>query len=132
MMKAPTLSLTCARCSRVSTDPVAAKWRMDSPPLVVQGVALGLCWHCQVGEAPPAEGEKSCDGSCKGDYRPAKGTYYEAVWGSPWGSGGEKHACWDVGCAETWADEQDSECFHCGHDIDIEVHKYVDGKRVRS
>lgn len=85
------------------------------------------------GQAPPAEGEKTCDGSCNGDYRPAKGTYYEAVWGDRYSPGlGEKWACWDAGCVEQWADEQDSECFHCGHDVDVEVIKYVDGKRVRS
>ena len=133
-MSTATLTLTCSRCSRVTIDPHKAQWRFDDPPLVVQGVALGLCWYCRTGEAPPAEGEKSCDGSCDGNYRPKKGVYYEARWGDSWSRSdvGERHACWDEGCCEAWADEQDDECHHCGHSIDIEVVKYVDGKQVRS
>ena len=132
-MTVATLTLTCSRCSRVTTDPKGAKWRYDDPPLVVQGVTLGLCLSCRTGQEPPAEDDKkTCDGSCKGDYRPAKGTYYEAVWGDSWSGGGEKYACWDEACVEAWADEQDSECAHCGHDVDVEVTKYVDGKRARS
>lgn len=131
-MSAPaaTRPLTCGRCSRVASDPEAKGWRADVE-VIVQGVRIGLCPFCRTGEEPPAEdNEPRCDGSCKGEYRPVTGTYFEAVWGD--GVMREKWACWDEGCVEAWADEQDDECHHCGHWVDVQVWKVENGKRVRS
>lgn len=127
-------TVTCARCSRVTGDPEGAHWHVRSEPLVVQGVTLGLCNHCAVGEEPAAEGDdvKRCDG-CKGDYRPARGTYYLAEWGDTF-SGGETWACWDRSCVEGWLDEQPIDCGHCGSSVDMDLYEVTDGKqkRVRS
>ena len=131
-MSAPaaTRPLTCMRCSRVATDPEAKGW-LAEPELIVQGVRIGVCHFCRTGETPPAEDDsKQCDGSCKGDYRPVTGIYFEAIWGD-YGVQ-EKWACWDEACVEEWADEQDDSCFLCGHSVDVRIVKYENGKRVRS
>lgn len=130
-MTASTVTVACARCSRVTTDPKRDNWSMRPDPLVVQGVTLGLCGHCAAGSEPPAEGaEKSCEGSCQGNYRPARGTYFLAEWGDTF-SGGETWACWDLACVQTWLDEQPYDCSHCGSTVDMDVFEVTDGKRKR-
>lgn len=121
----PAGSVTCARCSSVTTDPEGRKWRVDTPAPVVQGVTLGLCVRCLTGQPVPAEGTRRCDGSCNGSHRPEKGTYYVARWGDR-----ESWYCWDKACAEAWANDHDDDCDCCGNYVDITVYKVVDGKRV--
>lgn len=123
-------TVTCARCSRVTSDPKRDHWSMRAEPLVVQGVTLGLCGTCLTGAVPPAEkDEKRCDG-CKGDYRPKTGTYFEAQWGDSF-SGGERWSCWDQACAEGWLNDQPFDCGHCGSTVDMDLYVVTNGDRKR-
>lgn len=132
VMTTVTLSISCYRCSRVTTNPTKEHWTVRAEPLVVQGVTLGLCSTCATGNEPPAEGEaRKCDGSCSGSYKPASGTYYLAEWGEAYGGKGEAWGCWDLACAEGWLEEQESECGTCGHYVDMCLYEVTDGKRKR-
>ena len=121
------VTFTCARCSRTTDHPKDDHWFLHRTPIVVQGITLGLCPSCALGTtaAPEGDVEKHCGGGCKGDYKAATGTYYEAT------AGREKWSCWDLACVEAWADEQPWECEECGHDLDFETYRYVNGKRTR-
>jgi hypothetical protein len=120
---------SCSRCSRQTDDPKRDGWFTHLIPVVVQGVTLGLCRHCAAGTTPDADNRdwEPCGGKCKGDYRPAVGTYFEATQHRL--NGAESWACWDEACVEMWADEH-SECEECGHDFDVDVHEHCNGKRV--
>ena len=127
------VTFTCARCSRATTDPKGDHWFIRATPLVIQGVTLGLCASCVAGNVPSEPDEqKPCDGDCKGNFRPTVGTYFEAVLEGSWSSGDEKWACWDEACVDAWAEEHGGDCETCGHDRDVDVHQYANGKRVRS
>ncbi|HZL06665.1 MAG TPA: hypothetical protein VFE45_14840, partial [Coriobacteriia bacterium] len=122
MTAVATATVTCARCSNVTTDPVRDHWLVRREPIVVQGITLGLCLACMGGNTPAEGDERHCDRSCKGAYRPVLGAYFEAVRGR-WPNE-EKWACWDRECVEGWVDDQDPECSECGQDIDIDVTEY--------
>lgn len=123
-------TFTCGRCSRTTTDPHGDHWLIRSTPVIVAGITLGLCAACLAGAAPPdTDSDKRCGGACKGDFRPPVGTYFEAVAGT--GFARETWACWDEACAEAWAEERGGECSECGHDVDVRVDFYSNGKRVR-
>ena len=124
--------VTCARCSNTTGDPQGEHWMLRPEPVVVAGILLGLCPACLGGNAPaaPDDEQKRGDGSCKGDYRPKAGTYFEATWGD--GDGPDhRWACWDEQCAEGFLEDQPYQCGECGNSVDMDVTEYHDGKRVR-
>lgn len=123
---APTV-YTCGRCSRETTDPDRDNWMLRLMPVVVQGKTLGLCPACLKGGPDATAEEQHCDRKCGGSYTASTGTYFEARWGH-----NERWSCWDEACCDAWAEEQDEQCTECGSWIDIDVVKFVDGKRVRS
>lgn len=125
------ITYTCSRCSRTTTDPHGSHWLIRAAPVIVAGITLGLCLACLSGSTPDdTDAEKRCEGKCGGDYRPPRGTYFEGVAGR-W-SHEEKWACWDEACVEGWADDHGGECSECGHEIDVDITAYFNGKRVRS
>lgn len=132
-MKAPTITYTCARCSRTSTDINEPGWSIR--PWKTEGGAdftAVVCGPCLVGVPVQEDGEKTpCGGKCKGDFRPKVGTYFEAVLEGSWSSNDETWACWDEACVEAWAEEHGGDCETCGHDRDVDITQYENGKRVR-
>jgi len=123
---------SCSRCSRQTDDPKGDNWSTRPIPVVVQGVTLGLCSQCATGTTPDSDDPdgEPCGGKCRGNFRPAIGAYFEAKQHRYNGTN-EFWACWDSRCAEAWADEH-AECEECGHDIDVVVSEYRNGKRVTS
>lgn len=98
----------------------------------IKGIELAICGRCGIGataDGDPAKADQ-CDRKCGGKYRADSGTYYRAI---PRSSGidSESWSCWDLGCVEGWVDEiAPDECDSCGHDLDYNVLRIVDGERA--
>ena len=124
--------LTCARCSRTTSQAAPLSWRLLGARLP-DGSPLGICGPCGIGQMevdPDGEPGTSCGHSCKGDYASITGTYYVAEPSVGRFTEVEPYSCWDLACVEDFADtDAEVECEHCGQDIGWTVWRYVDGKR---
>lgn len=131
----------CTRCPErdyARTDKTAPlraapprNWMATYPPLVVQGVAIGVCVKCASrGELnPTGEVGASCDHTCKGK-KPSEGFYYGTK--TPDNSG-ESWCCWDWSCVNWWIENRaDPCCYNCDTEYDFYIKKFVvkDGEHI--
>lgn len=124
-MTSPT-SISCGKCSTAVSLDRANDWMKADPPLIVQGVAIGICPRCVGGYRVLDEEEpEHCDHQCGGTHRSTLGIYYVAITSTD----DDQWSCWDVECCNWWAEnEAPVDCYACGSEIDVSIKRFRNGE----